>query len=328
MKKFVILDTETTGFQESPETNYVLDAYNPMFRVIGEQENRILQLAYIAGDLNNNEISCEVVVDELCKPPVPQTVGSIATTGIVPEMLVDKPTFNELNGVSVLNDLNVEENILVIHNAQFDIEMLRREGFDNKMKLIDTLRVIRHLFPDDESHSMQWYRYGRKLYLKEPEAIKKVGKEIAAHDALGDVIVLKLLLEDLLQKGVTVEQMIELTQKPIFIKRMNFGKHRGKQIEDVAKNDPRYLLYLLSEEMKKDIDKRNSDLVFTINKLIEDLNLLSEYKFSFGKYKGMEVAHVIQNDMSYINWIMSDLKDGKNTDPILIMAIESLLPEK
>lgn len=324
--KLVFLDTETTGTQEEVEHNFVISAIEPMYREIGSQINKIVQIAYIAGEMTPSGIKNEIVQDELCNPKIPMCVKAVAVTGITPEMVVNKPSFQELNSSKILNELNREENVIIIHNAPFDLEMLSRDGFNNKMQVIDTLRVIRHLFQDDESHSMQWYRYARKLYLKEPEAIEEIGKEISAHDALGDVIVLKLLFEDLLSRGITIPQMIDLTKSLIMFSKMPYGKYRGELISSIFKNDAGYMFYLYGEEMKKDIASRNNDLVYTISQYLTD-EMFNNVKFTFGKYKGFNVSDIIAQDAGYAEWLIHNIKEGGEIKmPYQIfMAIEYFL---
>ncbi len=324
--QIVFLDTETTGVQTDSTENYVISAHASEFEVIGEQKNKIVQLAYIQGVLSGNIVSPDYIADELCDPGIPSCIKAVATTGIVPEMLVGKSSFSELKCVNHLHEINIPDNIIVIHNAPFDLEMLKRDGFLNQMKVIDTLRVIRHLYPNDESHAMQWYRYARKLYLKEPAAVAAIGKDISAHDALGDVIVLKLLFEDLLNKGISIEKMIHLTQEPIFMTKLSFGKYAKKPLIEVATTDADYIFYMLGEEQKKPSEEQNSDLIFTFNKLIKDLELLSNLQMSFGKYKGIKVHLIVRDDLSYINWLLAsneqNIKDGKKGLPAgLLMAI-------
>lgn len=314
-RKLVILDTETTGTNETDVDNgfFIDEKQESFFRQEDPVIHRINQIAYIVGEeLQSGDIKSLEVFDEMCKPPVLSSIGAVATTGITPEMLVDKPPYAELHSAKILDELNVEENVFIAHNLNFDKEMLSREGFDNKMQIIDTLRVLMHVMPDLESHSMQWYRYAYKLYLKEPQAIDEVGKEISAHDALGDVIVLKLLVEDLIAKGISIDEQIRLSGLPCFITRMKWGKYKGKDINEVAKTDSGYIFYMLGLEMGKAPGKRNTDIIFTFNKLIKDHSLYASVSFTFGKYNGVPVYQVMENDKGYIDWLMKTVDEARS----------------
>nr|MDA3946015.1 3'-5' exonuclease [Helicobacteraceae bacterium] len=92
------------------------------------------------------------------------------------------------------------------------------------------------------------------------------------HDALGDVLFLKLLLSKL-RKAVQdkfpgendVEKMVALTQEPVFItKPMRFGKHKGKTIQELALEDAGYLRWMMENMQNLDEDTR-----YTIKKVLE-----------------------------------------------------------
>ncbi len=238
-KRYIILDTETTG--------------------IGE-EDRVIQLGFMV--LGEKEIE---VQNEFFSTSVPISFGAMETHGITPNMLVDKPLCKESNSFKRLNELNTNENYLIIHNAKFDIDMLQKEGFKTQMRVIDTLRVAKHLLPDEEAHRLQYFRYKMELYKEEQKEADELNIVIKAHDAIGDVLVLKLLLSKLKElviaqfpKENPVEKMVDLTATPIMIKSFNFGKYRGKTLEEVAKSDAPYLRWMLSNMENLDEDMRYS----------------------------------------------------------------------
>ena len=93
---FIFLDTETTGTDEP---------------------DRLCQLAY---KLETGEI-----VNELFKPPLPIAIEPMSIHHITNEMVADKPAFKESPDYQKLVDLlNDDTNILVAHNAKFDVNML------------------------------------------------------------------------------------------------------------------------------------------------------------------------------------------------------------
>lgn len=246
MAKYILLDTETTGASE---------------------QDRIIQLGYMVLDDKKVE-----VYNEFCSSEVPISIGAMETHGITPEMIENKPTCQELPSFHKLKELNKEENFLIIHNAPFDLGMLQKEGFENKMQLIDTLRVAKHLLPDEEAHRLQYFRYKMQLYKQEEAEAKKLGITIKAHDAIGDVLTLKLLLSELrklIQKQYpdqnSVAKMVELTQTPILIKRFRFGKYKSKEIKEVAQNDRGYLEWMLNNMENMDEDLRYSLNYFLSN---------------------------------------------------------------
>ncbi len=247
MAKYIILDTETTGAAEN---------------------DRVIQLGYLVLD-PGKPVEAH---NELCSVDVPITVGAMEVHNITPEMIEGKPLCSELRAYQRLLELNSQENYMIIHNAPFDIGMLEKEGFKLEMKLIDTLRVAKHVFPDSEYHRLQYFRYALELYKEEESEAAKLGIELKAHDALGDVLFLKLLLSKLREAverqfpGMNaVEKMVALTKEPVFItKPMRFGKHKGKTIQELAHEDTGYLRWMMENMQNLDEDIR-----YTIRKVLE-----------------------------------------------------------
>jgi len=72
---------------------------------------------------------------------------------ITPELIEGRRSFRESSFFEELLRLNVEKNYLIAHNINFDLAMLEKEGFKNRMQLIDTLRCSKHLFPDSKHYT-------------------------------------------------------------------------------------------------------------------------------------------------------------------------------
>jgi DNA polymerase-3 subunit epsilon/exodeoxyribonuclease X len=238
-KRYIILDTETTGTEEN---------------------DRVIQLGYMVLGEKNIEVH-----NEFFSSDIPIKYGAMEVHGITPEMLEGKPTCKESKAYKRLLELNTQDNYIIIHNAPFDLDMLQKEGFKTQMKVIDTLRVAKHLYPDEEAHRLQYFRYKMKIYQEEQAEADKLGITIKAHDAIGDVLVLKLLLTKLKEEvnkqfpdENPVEKMVDLTATPILIKSFRFGKHKGKTLQEVATQDAGYLRWMLSSMENLDDDMRYS----------------------------------------------------------------------
>lgn len=240
MAKYVILDTETTGAAE---------------------QDRVIQLGFMVLGDGNVEVQ-----NEFCSTDVPISFGAMEVHHITPEMIEGKPQCVETKAYQRLLELNSPENYIIIHNAPFDLGMLQKEGFVLEMKLIDTLRCAKHIYADEEAHRLQYFRYKMGLYKQEESEAKKLGIEVKAHDAIGDVLTLKLFLSELKNSvqerflGVNpVEKMVTLTKEPIYVKSFRFGKHKGKELIQVAQEDEGYLRWMLGSE-SLDADMRYSIL--------------------------------------------------------------------
>ncbi len=227
MNTLIFIDTETTG--------------------IGT-DDKLIQVAYRTTD--------GVDVNELYKPDRPIEIAAMAVHHITEKMIEDKPAFA---GSSVYLDLEkrfAAGEIFIAHNAKFDIAMLEKEGLKIGT-FIDTLKVARHLDPESkiDSYAMQFLRY-----------LLGIEVEATAHDAWGDILVLeqvfyrmlKKMMESLdISKDEAIKQMIEISSKPSLIHSINFGKHKGSKLEDIAKTDAGYLKWLLGEKMKSDEDEED-----------------------------------------------------------------------
>lgn len=240
MPKYILFDTETTGNGES---------------------DRIIQIgAMIVHDKNTIEI-----IDELCSAPVPISIEAMEVHNITPELLVNKAPFTDTTFAQKIEEHNQSENYLIAHNISFDLGMLQKEGFENRYTLIDTLRCAKHLLPDSSSHRLQYLRYALGLYQTEQTEASRLGITIKAHDAIGDVLVMKLLLSRLVRfiqesdAGINpLEKLSQLTQTPVMIKTFKFGKYKESNISDIATKDRGYLKWMMDN---LDLDE---DMRFTL----------------------------------------------------------------
>ena len=228
----IILDTETTDRDEG---------------------KRLIQLAY--KNLETGEF-----VNEYFKPPVPISFGAMAVHHVTNEMVADKKPFAESEHKAIVADL-LKTNILVAHNAPFDIQVLKNEGLEIGQSL-DTLRLARHLL-DSEQYSLQYLRYSLGLAV-----------DASAHDALGDVLVLEALFEYLKKQAQeqfklsseeeVIAKLLELNDMPVLLVEVNFGKHKGKTFEQVVKEDRSYLQWLFGSESQKPETEQNEEMIYTL----------------------------------------------------------------
>ncbi len=241
MAVYVLFDTETTGNQEN---------------------DRIIQIgAMIIHSKENIEL-----YDELCSSEVPISLEAMEVHNITPDLIEDKAPFEQTVFATRVNDFNAPENFLIAHNINFDLEMLKKEGFQNRYTLIDTFRCAKHLFAEQPYHRLQYLRYALDLYKIEEEEANKLGIIIKAHDAIGDVLVMKLLLSKLVTACMEQHEgknpmltLAELTQTPVLMRTFKFGKYKGRQIAEIADEDFGYLQWMrknleLDEDMKYTLD--------------------------------------------------------------------------
>jgi DNA polymerase III epsilon subunit-like protein len=234
-KKLIFLDTETTG---------------------NMPDDTICQLCYKIGD---------TIVDELYNPGRPISIESMAVHHITEKMVKDKPLFKDSKEYLELEKIFQTDTIFVAHNAKFDIAMVEKEGL-KVGKNIDTYRVARHLDPEGKisSYRLQYLRY-----------LLGIEVDATAHDAKGDVLVLEKLFERLIKKVMemenisyetAVDQMVDISSRPVLFKYFNFGKYKNSSLEEVAQKDAGYLRWLL--EQKRLTPDEEEDWIYTLEKAL------------------------------------------------------------
>ena len=243
MAKYILFDTETTG---------------------ASAEDRIIQ---VGGMIISSRTDVKVY-DELCSTVLPIKLEAMEVHNITPNLIEGKGVFTSTNFYQQLQELNNSENYLIAHNINFDLGMLEKEGFVNQYTQIDTLRCAKHLYPELPYHRLQYIRYALELYKTEAQEAKDLNITIKAHDAIGDVLIMKLFLRKLVTQCTAqypdynpMEKLAELTRTPVFINKLRFGKYKGEEVLEIAKKDSGYLQWMrsnmaeLDEDMKYTLDK-------------------------------------------------------------------------
>jgi DNA polymerase III epsilon subunit-like protein len=243
--KFLYFDTETTDTQAKD----------------------LLQLAFLTDDP-------DIKLNLYFKPKQEISFGAMAVHHITPEMVEDKKYFEntplpeenldpEFKGDDLIEYLEflAQKYIWVAHNVEFDLEVLNKKGIEIP-KSICTLKVARNALTegnrDLESYRLQYLRYYLGLYKNENT------DHITAHDALSDVYFLRDLFHYLQDNTkLSTEQMIIITKQPQIIRELRFGKYAGKTLEEIARIDREYLIWI-AENME---DKE--DLVWNAKRVLD-----------------------------------------------------------
>jgi len=220
----IFLDVETTGLEEKD-----------MLCCVG-----------IVGVENDESTTIYELINEGKK--ISSKASSV--NHITNEMLKNKPKFQETKASEFLKKHNNEKTTVVGHNIKFDLEMLEKSGFKFKGEIIDTLRVTKHLIPECEEFSLQFLRYELKLYKDEKE-------QLQAHNALSDAKVVQNLYNYLLEMA-TKDEMLELSFKKVLLSKFEFGKYKGRYIEEISMIDRGYLEWMLGNVLDLDEDLRYS----------------------------------------------------------------------
>lgn len=244
-KQFLYFDTETTDTQAKD----------------------LIQLAFVTDDPN-------IKMNIFVKPKIKISYGAMAVHHITPEMLEDKHYFEntplpkenihpDYKGDDLVEYLEflAERYIWVAHNVEFDLEVLKKKGLEIP-KYICTLKVARNALTegirDLESYSLQYLRYYLGLYKKEDK------EHVTAHDALSDVYFLRDLFHYLLENTkLSPEQMMVISKQPQIIRELRFGKYGGKTLQEIARIDREYLIWIVENMTDKE------DLVWNAKRVLD-----------------------------------------------------------
>lgn len=214
------------------------------------------------------------ILQDYIKPNGPITIEAMAVHNITEDMVANAGSISSTNSLGIINMMNSSDNYLIAHNINFDIDQLARNAsFNNQYKLIDTYKVAYHLW-DYPKHTVSYLRYkldGVDRKFKEimktrfDNFIKSVGSENiyeimnhpdynkyrdGAHNAIPDVVVTRLLFDYMLN-FISIDEMIDVSTRPILFRKFSSGKYSGKSFEEVAYEDPGYINYMINFVLDK-----------------------------------------------------------------------------
>lgn len=241
---FVCIDCESTGLD--PKADRIVEVAAATF-TFGEVLSRF-----------------ESLVDPECEiPRVSQDIHNISR-----EMLVGKPKIKEV--LPRLLDL-IDGHIIVGHAVEFDITLIASEAqraqvpcHIGEQRFIDTLRLAR-LYGESPTNSLEQLR---RHFNIAPEG---------AHRAMSDVMVNIEVFKFLAKRYKSVGEMFQTLAKPIKLKTMPLGKHKGRRFDEIP------LEYLLWAE-RKDFDQ---DLLFSIRSEIKQRKRGGGFEQSSNPFGGL-----------------------------------------
>lgn len=232
-RNLVFLDTETTGNDPS--------------------KDRLVQLAVCEiaplGDLNQ---PIEVFY---YKPPCEISIGAMATHHITNAEASHYAPFDDK--AREYFNARLRDSIVIAHNAPFDVGIMKNEGVEIP-GYIDTLKVAKRIF-DLESYSLQFLRYSFGIF--DNYIPSSTGVAVPPHDARADVFILQKVFAKMIGAIPTsagevdpIEWMLDVTSKPLLLRKVSFGKHKGQTFAEV----PRSYLEWLDKQTDIDADLRHT----------------------------------------------------------------------
>lgn len=215
--KVVVLDTETTGFDP--------------------KQDKVVEWAHVAYD--TEKMARYGFASILFDPEIPMPPTARAVHHISNEDVAGKRPFPGEVGSWDFSRVDA----FAAHNAEFDRGFVGEHVGDAPW--ICTWRCARHIWPDAPAFGNQVLRYWLDLDVRFPD---HPGAQ-HPHRALYDAVVTASVLERMLQSHA-VSELIELTTKPIIMKKVGFGKHYGKEWKDVETD---YLQWILRGTFDADV---------------------------------------------------------------------------
>lgn len=214
---FVCIDCETTG----------LDA----------KKDQIIEVAVIVFSLYGEIDRFESLVNPGCTIPA----DSIAIHHITDDMVKNQPSIITL--LPRLLDL-IGCHPIVGHGIQFDVDLLINACEKNsithqlhKNQQIDTLRMAR-LYGDCATNSLE--QLGKHFNLATD----------GNHRAMNDVEINIGVFKQLFKFHKNLAELLKILEKPILMKTMPLGKHKGRPIKELP---PKYLEWAAGKDFDRDL---------------------------------------------------------------------------
>lgn len=185
----------------------------------------------------------------LIDPQRPISPSAMGVHQITDAMVADAPTLEEFL-FEVLDDPFGGERpvVIIAHQAAFDYKFVK-PYISNPGGKLCTLKMARMIYPDCDNHKLQTLRF-------------HLGLEVSrdAHSAAGDVEVTANLLRRMCHDTEqNIHALFEVASQPTIVKKMTFGKHKGKLVSALPADYIDWLLKLdnLDENLRYTLENRS-----------------------------------------------------------------------
>jgi DNA polymerase III subunit epsilon len=214
---FVCIDCETTGLDPA--------------------EDRVIEVGVGVFTISTVLEEFESLIDP--QREIPES--SIVFHRITQDMIVGKPTIDKV--VPQILKM-IGKHIIVGHGVGFDIELIAiaadRAGIPHTLRsnrYLDTLRMAR-LYGESPTNSLEQLRNHFNIPLE------------GAHRAMNDVVVNREVFKFLAHKYKTTEQLFDILSRPVKLRTMPLGPHKGRPLKEVPLQ---YLLWAANKDFDQDL---------------------------------------------------------------------------
>lgn len=243
-------------------------------------------------------------------PKTPISFEAMNVHHITEEDVKDAPEIDV-----VLKDYPLSESdYVVVHNLSYELAVLPEDYFPENVRKLCTLKLAKLLYPvgEVESHKLGVLYYQWGIY-KDP---RLQVMNIQLHTASSDTLVTGLVLEYMLaDNDLTIDQAWELCYD---FKTCKGGKkYKSEKWEDIVAKDYDYVQYTFENV---ELDQEELDYL---------KQLLKEYKHvkddqlkvcSSPKYKGVSWEKVVEQDLSYVQWML-DKGNIKGDEEVYVRSL-------
>lgn len=241
---FICLDCETTGLEP--------------------KEDRLIEIAVVKFTFEQTLDTYETLIDP--EREIPQV--TIDIHHITDDMVKGKPKVKDILPYVLKM---VGKHTIVGHGIGMDIAFIMEEAKRNqipcsidKNPVLDTLRMAR-LYGESPVNSLESLR----MHFNIPEE--------GAHRAMSDVIVNIEVFKYLSEKFMTTKELFHRLEKPILLKTMPLGKHRGRPFSDIP-------LQYLQWAANKDFDQ---DLLFSIRSELKKRKKTQDFRAASNPFSSL-----------------------------------------
>ena len=235
-KGLVVFDLETTG--RDPETDRIIQFAGKKFDDISKRKN---------------VLSLVKTVD----PDYPIEKEATDVHGYTNEDLKGAPKFIEIAGEikEFIADCDLGGHNIIAYDVPLLMCEFKRAGIDFSIegrRLVDSLEIFRHVLPHTLEAALNFF----------------TGKDIVgAHDAMCDVITASEVIEaELREYDLTLDRAHEISMgdrltldgkivKGEYGPILNFGKQKGKYLDDLAVSDPGLLRWVVKKDFSEETKK-------------------------------------------------------------------------
>ncbi|WPK38744.1 DNA polymerase exonuclease subunit [Pseudomonas phage Cassandra] len=247
LESLIILDTETTH--------------------LDTRVAEIIELG-IASYTNKWTYSSELFKPRVNHAQITPKISSI--TGITDRMVEGKPTFAD-----VVDQYKSITNcqLIVAHNAPYDKKVLERYDIASSTNWLCTLKLARYAYQTDptfEEFKLSYLRYKLMLDIPDDFVAHRAGEDAYMCGVLLERIVTDLESKNKLDSDIPyADQLIEISNKPLMLSSMPFGKHKDKPLDEVPMD---YWIWALNnlDALDETKPEYNRDLAYTLEQYLSD----------------------------------------------------------